>query len=100
MKAIPPWLTYTVLRLAVFAVPLVVLLLLNFPWWISCLVAALIGLCLSYLLLVKQRRAVAADLYEIRQGRQKPAKRSDDEIREDSLLDNVSGEELGPASRP
>lgn len=99
MKPIPSWLTYTVLRLALFAIPLVVLLLLGVRWWLACIVAALVGLCLSYLLLVKQRRAVASDLYEIRQGRQTPAKRSADEISEDSVVDNLSGEEIGPGPR-
>ncbi len=84
MKGIPSWVTYTVLRLLVFVVPLVVLLLLGVTAWIAVVAAALIGLCVSYILLRRPREAVARDLYEARHG-EKHAAAVDDEA-EDSAI--------------
>lgn len=89
MKRIPSWLTYTVLRLVVFVVPLVVLLLIGIVWWAAVIAAALIGLCLSYILLAKQRHAVASDLYAVRH-RDKPAPSAD--YAEDEALDAAESE--------
>ena len=89
MKRIPSWLTYTVLRLVLFVVPLVILLLLGIVWWASVIAAALIGLCLSYILLAKQRHAVASDLYAARH-RDKPAPSADDA--EDEAIDAAQAE--------
>ncbi|TFB87301.1 DUF4229 domain-containing protein [Cryobacterium algoricola] len=66
MKAVPSWLSYSVYRILMFAVPLAVLLMLSIVWWISAIVAALIGLCLSYIFLRKPREQVARDLYTAR----------------------------------
>lgn len=85
MKRIPSWLTYTVLRLLVFAIPLALLLLLGIVWWISVIAAALIGLCLSYIFLSKPRNAVSSELYDVRH-RDKPAVSADDEA-EDAAVD-------------
>ncbi len=87
MKGIPSWVTYTVLRLVVFAVPLVILLLLHVQAWIAVVAAALIGLCLSYVLLRRPREAVARDLYAVRH-REKPLV-SDDDAAEDSAVDSA-----------
>lgn len=84
MKRIPSWLTYTVLRLVVFVVPLIVLLVIGLVWWAAVIAAALIGLCLSYILLSKPRNAVSSDLYAARH-RDKPAPSPDDE--EDAAID-------------
>lgn len=99
MRTIPSWLTYTVLRLGLFAIPLGILLAIRMPWPFAIIVAALIGLCLSYLLLPKQRHAVAEDLHRIRSS-QRPVKRSIDELVEDTIDDNVSGEELATTPQP
>jgi len=66
MKAVPSWLSYSVYRILMFAVPLAVLLMLSIVWWLSAIVAALIGLCLSYIFLRKPREKVALDLYTAR----------------------------------
>jgi len=66
MKAVPSWLSYSVYRILMFAVPLAVLLMLSIVWWVSAIVAALIGLCLSYIFLRKPREQVARDLYTAR----------------------------------
>ncbi|TFD66357.1 DUF4229 domain-containing protein [Cryobacterium ruanii] len=66
MKSVPPWLYYSVLRILMFAVPLAILLSLGFWPWAAAVIAALLGLCLSYLLLGKSRESVARDLYQAR----------------------------------
>lgn len=85
MKRIPSWITYTVLRLLVFAIPLAVLLALGIDWWIAVIAAALIGLCLSYIFLSKPRNAVSTDLYAVRH-RDKPTTTVDDDV-EDAAID-------------
>lgn len=84
MKSIPAWVTYTVLRLLLIAVPLVILLVLQVPWWLSAIIAAVIGLCLSYLLLGRSRDAVSTEIYAARQ--RKATVPADDEA-EDSVVD-------------
>ena len=54
--------TYTVLRLVLFAVPLVVVYLLGGNIVIAAVAAAVIGVCLSVILLHRQRTEVAAEL--------------------------------------
>lgn len=88
MKGIPSWVTYTVLRLLVFIVPLAILLLLGVEAWISVVAAALIGLCLSYILLRRPRDAVSRDLYEVRHRERAPV--SVDDEAEDSAIDSVA----------
>ena len=83
MKRIPSWITYTVLRLLVFAVPLAILLLFGVVWWFSVIAAALIGLCLSYIFLT--RNAVSSELYAVRH-RTTPSRSEDDEV-EDAAVD-------------
>ncbi|AAT88221.1 hypothetical protein ATY41_07450 [Leifsonia xyli subsp. xyli] len=93
MKRIPSWLTYSALRLLVFAVPLVILLLLGIIWWASAIAAALIGLCLSYIFLSSPRNAVSTDLYAARH-REKPGASPDDDV-EDAAVD-AAQDALGP----
>lgn len=88
MKRIPSWITYTVLRLLVFAVPLVILLLVGLVWWLAVIAAALIGLCLSYIFLSRPRNAVSADLYAVRH-REKPVRSEDDDV-EDAAVDDAA----------
>lgn len=95
MKRIPSWLTYTVLRLLVFAVPLAVLLLVGLVWWASVIAAALIGLCLSYIFLSRPRNAVSSDLYTARH-RDKPATSADDDD-EDAAID-AAGAAVDPGA--
>ena len=85
MKGIPSWVTYSVLRLLLFAVPLAIMLILRIDWWIAVIAAALIGLCLSYVALRKPRDAVARDLYAARH-RTAPATTVDDDS-EDAAID-------------
>ncbi|MFO7691042.1 MAG: DUF4229 domain-containing protein [Cryobacterium sp.] len=66
MKTVPAWLTYSALRVLMFALPLAVLLLLGLKVWLSAVLAALIGVCLSYLFLRSSRNALSSDLYAAR----------------------------------
>jgi hypothetical protein len=88
VKRIPSWITYTVLRLLVFAVPLVILLLVGVVWWLAVIAAALIGLCLSYIFLSRPRNAVSSDLYAVRH-RDKPVRSEDDDV-EDAAVDGAN----------
>jgi hypothetical protein len=85
VKRIPSWITYTVLRLLVFAVPLAILLIFGLVWWLAVIAAALIGLCLSYIFLSRPRNAVSSELYAVRH-REKPVRSEDDDV-EDAAVD-------------
>ena len=93
MKSVAPWLYYSVLRVLMFAVPLAILLSLGFWPWASAVIAALIGLCLSYLLLGRSRESVARDLYKARHPDKEPVN-PDSEI-EDSAL-NAAEQQSNP----
>jgi uncharacterized protein DUF4229 len=100
VKSLPPWVTYTVLRLLLIAVPLVILLLLQVPWWLSATIAAVVGLCLSYLLLGSSRAKVSSEIYAARN--RKAAVPADDEA-EDSVVDAAQADAAqgaAPTVRP
>lgn len=50
-----PWLSYTLIRLGLFAGVLAVLLLLGVEGWIAALIAAVVGLCVAYIFFRPQR---------------------------------------------
>ncbi|MET0480017.1 MAG: DUF4229 domain-containing protein [Mycetocola sp.] len=89
MKRIPPVVYYTVLRLLTFAVPLAVLLLLGIEPWIATVLAALIGLSVSYIFLQRPREAVSRDLYQLRHGSKEAA---EDESTEDAASDAAASD--------
>lgn len=60
------WVVYTVLRVLTFAVPFGVLVALGLDWWWAAPLAAVIGFCLSYVLLRRPREAVARALADAR----------------------------------
>ena len=66
MKAVPAWVSYSVFRVLLFAVPLAVMLALGIEWWIATIAAALIGASLSFIFLRKPREKVALGLYQAR----------------------------------
>ena len=57
-----PWLSYSLIRLGLFAVTLTALLLLGVPGWLSAIVSALIGLSVAYIFFRPQRDAVAESI--------------------------------------
>ncbi len=74
------WLIYTVLRVLAFAVPFGILYALGLEWWVAALIAAVVGFCLSYVLLRSQRDRIALRIAAARSG-PRPA---DDEHAEDA----------------
>ena len=87
MKAVPAWLVFTVLRVLMFAVPFVILLLLGIEGWLAALLAAVIGLCLSYIFLRTPRDTVARGLYEVRHRDKEPV--HPDAESEDAAVDRA-----------
>ena len=57
-----PWLAYSLVRLGVFAVAFAVLMIANVPWWLSAIIAAVIGLCVGYIFFGRLREKVALDI--------------------------------------
>ena len=95
-----PWLLFSVIRLAIFAVVLTVLLLAQTPGWIAAIIAAVFGFAASYLFLGKLRAEVAQSVEDRRSG--KTHARTDDEDAEDAgdaLERNNYLEGDGPAQR-
>ena len=54
------------MRLAAFAVPLVIMLLLGMIPWLAATLSAIIGLCVSYIFFAKTRNELSTSLYEKR----------------------------------
>jgi hypothetical protein len=96
MKAVPVWVYFSVLRVLMFVVPLAALLVLGIEPWVATLLAAVIGLCLSYIFLRKPRESVAMGLYAARnQAARNPAARNhgaaaaaSDDSTEDAAIDD------------
>lgn len=86
MRKIPAWVTYTLLRLLLFVVPLIILLLFNITWWVAIIIAAIIGLAGSYIFLARFRNQMSTSLYEAR-ARRKSGVKNEDESFEDSVSD-------------
>ncbi len=98
MRSVPAWVVYTVYRILMFMIPLGILLLLRIDPLLSTIIAAVIGLCLSYIFLRSPREAVAREIHAAKQRRKAPAS-SDDET-EDAAIDRAAtgSPEPGPAS--
>lgn len=77
------WVVYTVLRVLAFAVPFGVLAAIGLDWWWAALIAAVIGFCLSYILLRRPREAVAS---QIAAARANAGARGADESAEDDVV--------------
>ena len=95
MKAVPAWLVFTVLRVLTFTVPFVILLLLGIEGWLAALLAAVIGLCLSYIFLRAPRDTVARGLYEVWHREKEPV--HPDAESEDAAVDRA---EAGRSTDP
>ena len=86
MNAVPVWLRYTLLRVVLFAAPLIVLLIAGVSPWIAVLVAALFGFSASLLFLRRQREEFATDLYTARRRGETRTERADADA-EDGAVD-------------
>lgn len=100
-----PWLSillYSLLRLAVFAVPLTLLVIigtpLGLPFWAAALWAALIGIALSVLVLGRFRDPVSERLYQARHVTASSTRDAESDL-ENRLLDQQEQErDRSPAS--
>ena len=54
------------MRLAAFALPLAIMLLLGMIPWLAATLSAIIGLCVSYIFFAKTRNALSESLFEKR----------------------------------
>jgi hypothetical protein len=97
VKRISPVLVYTVFRLLTFAVPLTALLLMQINPLIATLLAALIGVSLSYIFLRPQREQVSRELYARRHEGKTSPHAHDDEDAEDAIDADTSD---AAATRP
>ena len=81
-----PWIKYTIVRLAIFAVALALLLATQMNPFLAAVIAAIAGFALSYIFFRKLRNEVAAELAA---RNQKPQViRNVDTDAEDDALDN------------
>lgn len=62
----PTWITYTLIRIGLFAVLFVVLMLVGLEGWLAAILAALIAFLVSYIFFRGMRARVAAELAESR----------------------------------
>ena len=91
---VKPWLVYTVARLGIFAAALALLLLIGLKWYWATILAALVGLLVSYIALPRLRANVAESL-AARRGR---VEHDADTDFEDDFIDAADGD--APAERP
>lgn len=81
-----PWIKYTIVRLAIFAVALALLLVTGMNPFLAAVIAAVAGFALSYIFFRKLRDQVAVELATRNQKPQ--AIRNVDTDAEDDALDN------------
>jgi hypothetical protein len=93
---------FTVLRVLVFVVPLVVTMLLGASPLLAALIAAIVGLCLSLLFLSGSRGRYSSELAGLRARPSAPRATSGtaDEAAEDSALDAADGQNASAAANP
>ena len=84
MKSGRVWLVYSLLRVALFAVPFALLMIAGVEWIWAAVVSAVISACASYIFLGRQRQVMAEDLSAIQRGRKRPV---DDDTAEDATID-------------
>jgi hypothetical protein len=77
-----PWITYTLARLGIFVVTLMVLLVLGTGWIWGAIFATLISLALSVLLLSGLRQRIAND---IQRRVEKPSSDFDSDVEDDQI---------------
>ena len=77
------WFLYSLLRVGIFAAILALLLALKVEPWLAAVVAAVVGLCVSYIFFRPQRDALALSVERFRQSE----KRDADSDAENAALD-------------
>ena len=89
------WVLYSLIRVGVFAVALVLLVLVGVNVIVAAVAAAVIGFCVSYIFLRGPRDAVAKSIVDLRTRKD----RDDDNDIENDLLDRID-QNLEGDSRP
>jgi phosphate/sulfate permease len=77
---VKPWVLYSLIRVGLFAIVFAGLMLAGIPWWLSAIIAAVVGLCVAYIFFGKLRDAVALDIVSRRASTKKDA----DQLAEDN----------------
>lgn len=83
LAIVKPWVAYTLIRVGLFAGIFALLYVLGVAWWLAATLAAVLGLCISYIFFGRLRSAVARDLAA---ARSRPATDADADI-EDATAD-------------
>lgn len=88
---IPPLLAYSVLRLLAFVVPLAIMWLF-FPvmrelWWLTAILAALIGMSISIIFLRRPLSEASAKIHQKRAASARSSVREEDAAAEDAVTD-------------
>jgi Ca2+/Na+ antiporter len=92
VKSSRVWVVYSIIRVAIFAAALAVLLLLQVNPWLATVLAAVIGFCVSYIFFRGKRDEVAKDIYQRRHTEQRDV---DNDI-ENEALDHLEGAQARP----
>jgi len=83
------WLSYTLIRLGIFAVALAILLLLRINPYLATVIAAIVGFCLSYLFLRRPREELAKGIAELRRSDERVVQHDRDNDYENEVLDRM-----------
>lgn len=62
-EPVSPWIRYSLVRLALFAGALALLLVVGLDWWWAAIIASIIAMTISYIFFASLRDAVAVDLH-------------------------------------
>lgn len=92
VKRIPPWLSYSVLRLALFALLMLGLHAVGVDWISAVLLGSVLAFVISMLLLRRPREATAIALATSNERRSQHRRPRADELIEDAQLDDPAGE--------
>ncbi len=85
----PAWIPYTLLRLALFGGVFALLIVLRVDYWLAAIVAAIIGLTVSYIFFAPLHRKVTDEMAASRRKRGKAVDPDADERGVDELAEDV-----------
>ncbi len=88
------WILYSLIRVGVFTLALAVFLTVGFNVYLAAILAALVGFCVSFIFLRKQREAVSTSIDHLRTNKDRDA---DNEI-ENEALDRFEDDHLADGS--
>jgi hypothetical protein len=86
------WLWFSLIRLAAFAIPLLITLALGIVPWLAALLSAIIGFCISYIFFARRRNELSTTMYQKRAAKAAASADKDAEA-EDAEVENLLAEE-------